>query len=418
MHLFDGLPQEIVTAILLATWCWRTAARVEAVIAGLPMNYQDAGVALEAIDCLEAFPASYLLLKKASLYRSKRSLLEVVLTCKFTHFYGQIFHNLDSVKIVSYLHNLPDPKPYIERRFRLRGGHASTNFINAACTHGYLDTVKFLHSHLERGWSHFSRMAMDIAAGQGHLEVVEWLHYNRNEGCSENALKLAAGGGHLNVVQFLLENRTERDIGGAMTKAYSRGKPLVLQYLKQCDLALDAINTAIGAGDVGTLKSLAENIPLKVDRVETSHAICSGFLDIVKFVHEQGWRGNFRRALDEAAGEGHLDMVRFLHEHRCGGCTASAMDRAAAGGYLDIVRFLHLNRQEGCTSKALYRAAKNGYLDVVRFLIENRRKGDITKALRKASEMGHLDVVEFLQEADSKTYLLTADLEWLSSMEG
>ncbi|CAM9941389.1 unnamed protein product, partial [Ectocarpus sp. 12 AP-2014] len=51
---------------------------------------------------------------------------------------------------------------------------------------------------------------MDGAAENGSLEVVKWLHYNRQEGCTGDAIFLAAKTGHADVVQWLLRHRTER----------------------------------------------------------------------------------------------------------------------------------------------------------------------------------------------------------------
>jgi hypothetical protein len=44
------------------------------------------------------------------------------------------------------------------------------------------------------------------------------------------------------------------------------------------------------------------------------------------------------------------------------------MDYAASNGYLEVVKWLHENRKEGCTAKAFEDATKNGHLEVVAFL--------------------------------------------------
>ena len=44
------------------------------------------------------------------------------------------------------------------------------------------------------------------------------------------------------------------------------------------------------------------------------------------------------------------------------------MDLASSNGYLDIVKFLHENRTEGCTTWAMDWASLKGYLDVVEYL--------------------------------------------------
>lgn len=46
------------------------------------------------------------------------------------------------------------------------------------------------------------------------------------------------------------------------------------------------------------------------------------------------------------------------------------MDSAAEKGYLDIVKFLHENRSEGCASEALNAATKSGCVNMVQYLQE------------------------------------------------
>ena len=104
-------------------------------------------------------------------------------------------------------------------------------------------------------------------------------------------------------------------------------------------------------------------------------------------------------AMDYAAGNGYLEVVKWLHENRSEGCTTDAMDLAAFYGNLEIVKWLHENRSEGCTTKAMDRvgsAAGNGHLEVVKWLHENRSEGCTTEAMDSASKYGKLDVVQFL----------------------
>jgi hypothetical protein len=48
------------------------------------------------------------------------------------------------------------------------------------------------------------------------------------------------------------------------------------------------------------------------------------------------------------------------------------MDYAARRGYLNIVRWLHENRTEGCTEKAARFATEKGFLNIVQWFQENR----------------------------------------------
>lgn len=57
--------------------------------------------------------------------------------------------------------------------------------------------------------------------------------------------------------------------------------------------------------------------------------------------------------MDLAAANGYLNIVKWLHENRTEGCTVFAMNHAACCGYLDIVKWLHENRTEGMGSMSI-----------------------------------------------------------------
>lgn len=78
--------------------------------------------------------------------------------------------------------------------------------------------------------------------------------------------------------------------------------------------------------------------------------------------------------------------------------TKNAMDWAAGKGYLEIVKFLHENRKEGCTKYAMTWAMENGHLHIVKFLDENRTEGCTTDAISWAAWNGHSEIVDFLRE--------------------
>lgn len=46
------------------------------------------------------------------------------------------------------------------------------------------------------------------------------------------------------------------------------------------------------------------------------------------------------------------------------------MDWASQYGYLNIIKWLHENRTEGCTKNAMNYAAMNGHFDIVKWLQE------------------------------------------------
>ena len=59
-----------------------------------------------------------------------------------------------------------------------------------------------------------------------------------------------------------------------------------------------------------------------------------------------------------------VNMYNDRHE----GCGENAMDIASEHGYLELVKFLHENRSEGCTWLAMFWASGNRHIEMVKFL--------------------------------------------------
>ncbi|EGG22286.1 hypothetical protein DFA_04404 [Cavenderia fasciculata] len=98
-------------------------------------------------------------------------------------------------------------------------------------------------------------------------------------------------------------------------------------------------------------------------------------------------------AMDLASSNGFIDIVKYLHENRTGKCITRGMDQAA-NNHLDVVKFLHFNRTEGCSSDALDGAAENGNLEIVKFLIQHRTEGGSKDAMDLAAQNNHIEIVK------------------------
>lgn len=67
-----------------------------------------------------------------------------------------------------------------------------------------------------------------------------------------------------------------------------------------------------------------------MDNTYTDHAAASGYLETVKWLHENRREGCTRYALTDAAGNGHMETVRWLHQNRSEGCGRRAMVSSGA----------------------------------------------------------------------------------------
>jgi hypothetical protein len=108
---------------------------------------------------------------------------------------------------------------------------------------------------------------------------------------------------------------------------------------------------------------------------------------------------NLEKIWDWAAKSGYLEVIKWLHENLVEGCTTHAMDVAAYKGHFNIVKWLHENRTEGCSSGAITLAACNGHLDIIKFVHEKYPKADCSEhAMNWAIRDGHFNVVKYIHE--------------------
>ncbi|EGG22321.1 hypothetical protein DFA_04439 [Cavenderia fasciculata] len=198
----------------------------------------------------------------------------------------------------------------------------------------------------------------------------------------------------------------------------------ILEYLiKRCQVDRDKDDFLICAMDVACTYGYLSSIKLIKKIIVKSYyeaigiASSNGFIDIVKYLHENGAEGGgtkdegcSTKAMDEAAQNGHLEVVKYLHFNRTEGATTYAMNNAAGNGHIEIVKFLHEHRQEGCTRAAVCNASGNGHIDVVKFLSECRTE-DATYAMDMAAGRGHIEIVKYLQEHRSEGATINA-MDW------
>jgi len=76
-------------------------------------------------------------------------------------------------------------------------------------------------------------------------------------------------------------------------------------------------------------------------------------------------------AIDYADKNGYLEIVKWLHENREEGCTTAAMDLAVENGHLEVVKWLHENRKEGCTIDAMDYAPFDFHVTILSLLYDN-----------------------------------------------
>ncbi|GAM28433.1 hypothetical protein SAMD00019534_116090 [Acytostelium subglobosum LB1] len=238
---------------------------------------------------------------------------------------------------------------------------------------GSLACIVFMHNLPQ---SKCTDAAMDYAAAAGHLNIVQFLSEHRTEGCTTHAIDLAALNGHARVVSYLIESRTEGFTPNGLVNGARSGS---MEILKQ-----------MGAN---TRTHLRRG---KLDDLMLDMVVYSGSLDIIKeFLSMFPGVRRTNTPIKIAAEAGYLDIVRYLHENGWP-ATTSAMDYAAGGGHMDVLRFLHDNRTEGFTQQAIAKASGLGFLDVVLYLLELDNQPPSGLCFENAALHGHLVVLHYL----------------------
>uniref|UniRef100_A0AAV1TWU2 Ankyrin repeat-containing domain n=1 Tax=Peronospora matthiolae TaxID=2874970 RepID=A0AAV1TWU2_9STRA len=323
---------------------------------------------------------------------------------------------------------------------KMKGPYAfGWNVMDAAIAQNRMKVVLYLDSVLG---NRCTRRGLEIAALHGHLEVIQWLNDSRYyEIKSFKSLENAIAGGHLHIVQYVMDNVVVAYTSwmqAALIAAVTYGQRHILQWLHDrvpagssvifrfevytsqlyavakngyfevlqwlhanqytvhCRRA-HVVRGAATGGHQKIIEWMQETFPSLArhrHRIRVDGAASFGDLQLIQWLHHQGYRFT-GRAMDDAAAGGHLAILCWLHrsiEHVQ--CTVAAMDRAATNGHLDSVEFLHQNRNEGCTTAAMDGAAQNGHIDVVRFLFWNR--SEFCTAM--AGESRSVSVLQFLKE--------------------
>ncbi len=153
-----------------------------------------------------------------------------------------------------------------------------------------------------------------------------------------------------------------------------------------------------------------------LDNLALFSAAAHGHLDVVTYLHRKpnDVQAQGNRAITDAASEGHLDVVIYLHKN---GADISALDNlamcnAATNGHLDVVTYLHQNGADiqAQGNRPITGAASKGHLDVVTYLHQNG--ADIfvwdNQPLLNAATNGHLDVVAYLHQNGADIHMLPA----------
>ncbi|EGG22277.1 hypothetical protein DFA_04395 [Cavenderia fasciculata] len=240
--------------------------------------------------------------------------------------------------------------------------------MEQACKYNHLSIVKLICSNFKG--VQLKEIGMYIACSKGFTDIVKYILDNRTEQWGEDAMDAAIQNGHLEVVKVIFFDK----INGGGTR--------------------NALNYAADHGYLEIVKFLHENSDKGCSCYAMDHAAENGHYEIVKFLSEHRTEGASTNAMDGAAKNGHFEIVKYLSEYRSEGAYR-AMDLAAENGHLEILKYLHFNRSEGATAMAMDWAAQNRHIDIVKYLCEHRTEGCV-RSLEYAARNGDIEMVLYL----------------------
>jgi WD40 repeat protein len=284
---------------------------------------------------------------------------------------------------------------------RVNGGELTAHAAEFAALKGHLEVLKWIR---DNGGELTARVA-DSAASTGHLDVLKWIRDNGGEftdyarkrleefeqqggvdeeckqdtdcaddercylnQCEKKAAwnKMTDPRKHLNIPEM------QRTMGQFMTAEDADNARQSLKFgvahkgLMKGEKAKEAIVIKLRKGEYNAkhtgyirriLHDHTKNISIFPSIV---WAAKHGYLDIVKYIHEQGgpWDD---AAASYAASNGHLDIVKYIHEQN-GPWNENASSYATSNGHFDIVKYIH--EQGGpMTDEALQMLEQNGGVD-------------------------------------------------------
>ena len=175
------------------------------------------------------------------------------------------------------------------------------------------------------------------------------------------------------------------------------------------------VSIAFRSGELRSVVWLKEKAV--VDMSAYCIAASKGYLDCLRWLHDNQIPGCNAYIMDIAAQNGRLACVRYLHENCDKGCTVSAIDWAAEQRHFPCVKYLCENRTEGFEFALMY-AARNGDLDCVRYLQQNFPNKDSKDAMHVATSYGRYDCMRYLYENNNFSMGFTKRLIDLAESHG
>ncbi|EFA80060.1 hypothetical protein PPL_06882 [Heterostelium album PN500] len=259
-----------------------------------------------------------------------------------------------------------------------------------------LDMVKYFH---DNGIGRSSYMAMNMAAKYEFFEVLKFLHFNRDEGCTDEALSNAVISGNMDIIQFLVENGMECSPNVLSIAAkYKQIEAFKYLHYKRSDLTCKAksMDTFAGHPNVETLEWLWNNRTEKFTSEAFHFAIMENRFANIKWLKEKQVE-IYPEALTDSFF--YCDIVTIEYLYESGVPFSSANDLILTYSILQNsipkIQFL-LSKNVECRYKSMFYAMARNNLTMIKYLLAS---GIPTNTMSGSSQFQlYPEKIEFIKQ--------------------
>jgi hypothetical protein len=139
---------------------------------------------------------------------------------------------------------------------------------------------------------------------------------------------------------------------------------------KKCEWDAWTINAAVGQGNLEMVKyCIANGCP--VNEFTCARAAMTGYLEVLKYLHEEVKAPWDENTAEWAAGNGHLHILEYLVERKYHEYDEYACVCAASNGHLDCLKFLHETAKAPWDSDAILETHRNNHPECLQYLLDN-----------------------------------------------
>lgn len=306
--------------------------------------------------------------------------------------------------------------------------YCAGDYINENFFHLLDNDVIWFKQYFSHADAFLLASSLKHACISGNIELVKYLVEKKGAQLNSNLVNLAVAAGNLDLVKYLIETKkcdVEREKGiNVFYYANISGNVDVLKYLiTQYDYLPDQLNiydhrlsleTAVCSGSLDMVKFLHETFHLS-DDISIFAIEHSRNLNLIKYVVEtlkwspKGTYDSGNNELTEAAyAMGMLDVVKYVEEKfPCESLNSIALKNAIKSGNSDT--FIHLLQKLNITTDFknriinanhyLWEAVESGNLDIVKFLVEKcGLEPTAYYLMERAVESQSIKMINYLKE--------------------